>query len=469
VLKRVLIANRGEIAVRVIHACRALGIETVAVYSAADRDALHVELADRAVGIGPSLASRSYLNAGSLIGAALITKADAIHPGYGFLAESAAFSQACVDAELTFVGPTPHSIREMADKAQARRVARAMGVPTASGYEGQVHGNGNGNGNDVAEMIAAAQDIGYPLLVKASSGGGGRGMLRVDNADALPSMMQAASAQAKSAFGDGSIYLEKYISNARHVEVQVLGDGLGHAIHLGERDCSIQRRHQKLLEEAPCQVIEPARRDGLHGAAVRLACGVNYAGAGTVEFLVDLDGGKYYFIEMNTRIQVEHPVTEMLTGVDLVREQLLIAAGQGLSLTQSDIKFDGHVIECRINAEDPANAFLPAPGRLSEFKIPDGARVRTDTHCRSGYDVPPFYDSLLAKLIVHGADRRQAIARMRAALSRFVISGVPTTIAFHQALLDCDDFANNHFNTAWLEENIDELIIGQNEYGAQKD
>ncbi len=449
-LRRVLIANRGEIAVRVIRACRELGIETVAVYSEADYDSLHVRLADKAVCIGPAQATRSYLNAGSLIGAAMYVKADGIHPGYGFLAENAAFSDECVDAGIKFVGPTGHSIRQMADKAVARTVAAEAGVPTVPGSDGKAI--------DSSELAAVAEKIGYPVLIKAAAGGGGRGMMLAETPAQLSRNALSAQAEAQAAFGDSSIYLEKYIGNARHVEVQVLGDGQGNVIHVGERDCSMQRRHQKLVEEGPCPVITRALRQDLHEASAALAASVDYEGAGTVEFLVDLDEQAFHFIEMNTRIQVEHPVTEMLTGVDLVREQLLIAGGEGLSLKQKDVKLRGHAIECRINAEDGARNFMPSPGMLAAYVAPGGPGVRIDSHCYAGYTVPPYYDSMIAKVIVWAANRAEAIEKMRTALAGYIIDGIPSTIPFHLSLLESEAFRKGKFNTQWLEKNIGQVM-----------
>lgn len=449
-LRRVLIANRGEIAVRVIRACRELGIESVAVYSEADRDSLHVQLADKAVGIGPAQATRSYLNTGSLIGAAMYVKADGIHPGYGFLAENAGFSDECDAAGIKFVGPTAKSIRQMADKAVARDMAAQAGVPTVPGSDGKAV--------DIAELTAVADEIGYPVLIKAAAGGGGRGMMLAEDPSQLSQNAMTAQAEAQAAFGDSSIYLEKYIGNARHVEVQVLGDGKGNVIHVGERDCSMQRRHQKMVEEGPCPVITRAVRNGLHEAAVKLSASVNYEGAGTVEFLVDLDAKAFYFIEMNTRIQVEHPVTEMLTGVDLVREQLLIAGGEGMSIKQKDVKLRGHAIECRVNAEDGARNFMPSPGTLIEYVAPGGPGVRVDSHCYAGYAVPPYYDSMIAKIIVWAPNRSEAIERMRTALAGYVIKGIPSTIPFHLSLLDTEAFRKSKFNTQWLEKNIGQVM-----------
>jgi acetyl-CoA carboxylase biotin carboxylase subunit len=450
VLKRVLIANRGEIAVRVIRACHDLGIEAVAVHSEADRDSLHVKLADRAVCIGPAQATRSYLNVGSLIGAAMYVKADAIHPGYGFLAENANFSAKCAEAGIKFVGPTPESIRLMADKAVARDTAAKAGVPTVPGSDGKAV--------DANDLTAIAERIGYPVLIKAAAGGGGRGMMRATDPRELAQNALTAQAEAQAAFGDSSVYLEKYIGNARHVEVQVMGDGQGGVIHLGERDCSMQRRHQKIVEEGPSPVITRKLAKELHEAAASLSAKVNYEGAGTVEFLVDLDAKTFYFIEMNTRIQVEHPVTEMLTGVDLVREQLLVASGEGLSYRQKDIKLHGHAIECRINAEDASRNFMPGPGTLTAYVAPGGPGVRVDSHCYAGYTVPPYYDSMIAKVIVWGENRDHAIARMRTALSGYVLDGIPSTIPFHLALLDSPAFRKSKFNTRWLESNLETVF-----------
>lgn len=445
-IKRVLVANRGEIAVRIIRACRVLGLEAVAVYSDADRDAMHVQLADDAVGIGPAHVGRSYLNMTSIIAAAKLARCDAVHPGYGLLSENARFAELCRSRGLVFVGPAPEAIRQMAEKDTARRVAAEAGVPIIEGTDAATPGK--------IDLRAEVDRIGLPVLIKAAAGGGGRGMWLVREESELNEALRRASAEAQAAFGDGAVYVERYIGQARHVEVQVLADTHGNVIHLGERDCSVQRRHQKLLEESASSVLDDESREALCESAVRLTRECGYVGAGTVEFLFDLDLKRFYFIEMNTRIQVEHPVTEMVTGVDLVVEQLRIAAGEKLSLRQQDIIRNGHAIECRINVEDVARGFAPTPGRLVEFHAPGGPNVRCDTHCYPGYEIPPYYDSMVAKVIVHGRDRADGIARMRAALGEMRVGGVPTTIDFHRALLNCDEFCSGQFNTAWVETTL---------------
>ncbi|MCC5857794.1 MAG: acetyl-CoA carboxylase biotin carboxylase subunit [Ectothiorhodospiraceae bacterium] len=443
-IQRVLVANRGEIAVRVIRACRVLGIEAVAICSDADQAAMHVRLADDVVHVGPSQATHSYLNMAAVVAAAKISRCDAVHPGYGFLAENARFAELCGEQGLIFVGPEPSAIRMMAEKDTARTVAAEANVPIIEGTDA-----GLPEELDLREEI---RRIGLPVLIKAAAGGGGRGMWLVREETEFPEAVRRASAEAAAAFGDGSVYVEKYIGRARHVEVQVLADAHGNVIHLGERDCSAQRRHQKLVEEAPSNVVDEDSRRRLCEAAVRLTKRCGYRGAGTVEFLFDLDSGKFYFIEMNTRIQVEHPVTEMVTGIDLVVEQLRIASGEPLSSRQEDVFTSGHAIECRINAEDVNRDFAPAPGLLTEFAPPGGAQVRCDTHCYTGYEVPPYYDSMLAKVIVHGRDRDDAIQRMQAALAETNVDGVATTIDFHKRLLASTDFRNDSFDTAWVEK-----------------
>jgi acetyl-CoA carboxylase biotin carboxylase subunit len=442
-IRKVLVANRGEIAVRVIRACQELGFATVAVHSNADRDALHVALADERVDIGGPSSRSSYLNMAAIIGAAWQTNADSIHPGYGFLSENAQFAGRCREANLTFIGPSPESIRSMGDKASALRMVSAMGVPIIEGAD-----------VDAANPEYAAQEavrIGFPVLIKASAGGGGRGMLVVEDAADLPSSLVRASAEAQAAFGDGRVYLERYISDARHVEVQVFGDGAGGGVHLFERDCSVQRRHQKLVEESPSTAIDATLRQELCAAAVRIVETMRYANAGTIEFLVDRQARRFYFIEMNTRLQVEHPVTEMVTGVDLVRAQLLFAGTGQSGLHQYSLHANGHSIECRINAEDAAKGFMPCPGRIDEFVPPSGPGVRVDTFCRAGAVVPPFYDSMIAKVIVHAPDRDQAIARMSAALGAFRISGITTTAPFHRRLMNDDRFRRGQYNTRWID------------------
>jgi acetyl-CoA carboxylase biotin carboxylase subunit len=442
-LRSVLIANRGEIALRVLRACRELGIQGVVAYSEADEDSLPVRLADRAVCIGRAPSSQSYLNIDALVGAAVAYGVDAIHPGYGFLAEKPAFAERCVREGVTFVGPTAEMIRLMGDKIEAKRAARAAGVPTTPGSEGAV--------GDPREAMRIAREIGFPVLLKASAGGGGRGMRIVRRAEELEAMLTEAMAEAEAAFGDPSMYIERYLEDVRHVEVQVLGDGAD-VIHLGERDCSTQRRNQKLVEEAPSPAIDAALRARLCEAAVALCRRIGYASAGTVEFILDRASGEFYFMEMNTRIQVEHPVTEMVTGVDLVKEQLRIAAGGRLAIRQEDVRLTGHAIECRINAEDAAQGFAPCPGRVARYVAPGGPGVRVDSHLESGYVVPPYYDSLLAKVICWGADRGEALARMRRALAELQVEGVKTTAPFHASLLEHERFALGDVNTRFIHD-----------------
>ena len=438
--KKILIANRGEIALRVHRAAHDMGIKTVAVHSTADADAMHVRLADEAICIGPPSATDSYLNIPNIISAAEIAQADAIHPGYGFLSENARFAGIVEEHNIVWIGPSPDHIRQMGDKVEAKRTAAAIGLPLVPGSDGAVA--------DAAEGIRVANKIGYPVLVKAASGGGGRGMKVIPDAASLASLMAQAKAEAKAAFGDDTVYIEKYLSEPRHIEFQVFGDGQGSAIHLGERDCSLQRRHQKILEEAPSPALSPAQRAEM-GEVVRAAVAkLKYRGAGTMEFL--FEDGKFYFIEMNTRLQVEHPVTEAITGIDLVREQIRVAAGMPLSVTQDQIRFAGHAIECRINAEDPAT-FAPSPGRVIDYHAPGGPGVRVDSALYAGYRIPPHYDSLIAKLIVFGDDRDQCRMRLKRALEEYVITGVKTTIPLHQALLDDPDFIAGNYSIKWLE------------------
>jgi acetyl-CoA carboxylase biotin carboxylase subunit len=457
-MEKVLIANRGEIAVRVIRACRELGLSTVAVYSEADEGALHVRRADDAVCIGKAAARHSYLNVDALLGAARRTGADAIHPGYGFLSENEGFAAACESADITFVGPPAEAIRQMGDKAVARRVAREADVPIVPGSDGA---------GDVAQALSAAAGIGYPLLIKAAAGGGGRGIRVVRDAGELVEAVRVAAREAELAFGDGALYVEKLLEDARHVEVQVVGDHAGHVVHLYERECSLQRRRQKLVEEAPSPALGPGTRAAICNAAVRLARHVGYTSAGTVEFLVDRDAN-FYFMEMNTRLQVEHGVTEMITGVDLVREQLLVAAGNELSLTQDDVKQLGSAIEFRINAEDPDQGFMPSPGTIVDVDFPGGPGVRMDTAIYSGYTVVPFYDSLIGKLMVWGANREQTIARGRRALEELRIEGIKTTIPLHLRLLDDDNVRSGEFHTGYLEEILTRFAAepGTNELSA---
>ena len=441
---KILIANRGEIALRVIRTCREMGIRTVIAHSTADADSLPVRLADESVCIGPPEARASYLNIPSIISAAAITDSEAIHPGYGLLSENPAFAEICRACGITFIGPAPEAIRLMGDKAQAREMAKQAGAPVVPGSEGPVAG--------LDEAQGVADSIGYPVIVKAAAGGGGRGMRIVREREDLARAYATCQAEAGAAFGSSELYLEKYVEDACHVEVQVLGDKSGMRVHLGERDCSVQRRHQKLLEESPAPALPPDTRTGLYKAALAVANAVNYVSAGTVEFLVDRQG-HFYFIEMNTRIQVEHPVTEMVTGLDLVHEQIRIAAGESLGYKQSAIRFAGHSIECRINAEDPEH-FVPSPGRVSAWVAPGGPGVRVDSHLMSGYVVPPHYDSLVAKIIVHAHDRPEAIARMHRALSEIVIEGVKTTIPYHLKLLADPTFVAGESTLARLEQNL---------------
>jgi acetyl-CoA carboxylase biotin carboxylase subunit len=440
-IKRLLIANRGEIALRIHRAAREMGIETVAVHSTADADAMHVRLADHAVCIGPPAAKDSYLNVAAIISAAEITQADAVHPGYGFLSENARFAEIVEAHGLAWVGPKPEHIRTMGDKVEAKRTAGALGLPLVPGSDGAIE--------DFDEARALAAEIGYPVIIKAASGGGGRGMKVVNNPEELESQMGQARSEAKAAFGDATVYMEKYLGNPRHIEFQVFGDGKGNAVHLGERDCSLQRRHQKVLEEAPSPVITPAERDRMGGIVAKAMADMGYRGAGTIEFL--WENGEFYFIEMNTRLQVEHPVTEAITGVDLVREQIRIADGQGLAFTQGEIEFKGHAIECRINAEDPWT-FAPSPGLVTNYHAAGGMNVRVDSGLYAGYRIPPYYDSMIGKLIVSGRSRNGAIMRLKRALEEMVIDGVKTSIPLHQALLDDPEFRSGDYTIKWLED-----------------
>ncbi|MFZ9281689.1 MAG: acetyl-CoA carboxylase biotin carboxylase subunit [Prochlorococcaceae cyanobacterium] len=442
---KLLIANRGEIALRILRSCRELGIATVAIYSTVDRNALHVQLADEAVCVGEAPSSKSYLNIPNIIAAAISRGADAIHPGYGFLAENDRFAEICQDHGLIFVGPSPESIRSMGDKSTAKATMQQVGVPTIPGSEGLL--------DDHQQAAALAQQMGYPVMIKATAGGGGRGMRLVPSADQLEGLFKAAQGEAEAAFGNPGLYMEKFVDRPRHVEVQVLADRHGNVVHLGERDCSIQRRHQKLLEEAPSTAVTPELRQQMGEAAVAAARSIGYEGAGTVEFLVDRSGA-FYFMEMNTRIQVEHPVTEVVTGVDLIAEQLRIAGGEPISVNQSDIHLNGHAIEVRINAEDPRQNFRPAPGKITGWLPPGGPGVRIDSHVYTGYEIPPFYDSLIGKLIVWGVDREHALKRLRRALSECAITGIPTTIDFHLALLDRPEFQRGDVHTKFVEQDM---------------
>jgi len=439
---KVLVANRGEIALRVIRACRELGIHTVAVYSEADRESLHVRFADDDVCIGPPPGRLSYLRIPSLIAAAEITGADAIHPGYGFLAENAEFADTCRASNITFIGPTGDQIRSMGDKASAKRLAKAAGVPTVPGSEGILA--------DPEEAQALAESIGFPVIIKATAGGGGKGMRIAHDRDTFAQLFSLAQNEALSAFGNGDVYVEKYLEHPRHVEIQVIGDMHGRVAHLGERDCSVQRRHQKLIEESPSPALTEDLRVRMGQAAVALAASIDYVGAGTLEFLLDTDGS-FYFMEMNTRIQVEHPVTEMVTGFDIVKEQIRVAAGEPLSLPVEVTGLRGHAIECRVNAEDPYRNFQPHPGLITAYHPPGGPGVRVDTHVYAGYTVPPHYDSLLAKVIVHGRDRAEALARMGQALDSFILEGVTTTIPFLARVIRHPDFMAGRVDTRFLE------------------
>jgi acetyl-CoA carboxylase biotin carboxylase subunit len=442
---KLLIANRGEIALRILRSCRELGIATVAVHSTVDRNALHVQLADEAVCVGDAPSSRSYLNIPNILAAATSRGADAIHPGYGFLAESAAFAEICRDHGLTFVGPSPEAILAMGDKATAKRTMQQVGVPTIPGSEGLLE--------SVEDAMDQAQRMGFPVMIKATAGGGGRGMRLVPSADQLEGLFKAAQGEAEAAFGNPGLYMEKFIDRPRHVEVQVLADRFGNVVHLGERDCSIQRRHQKLLEEAPSPGLDPLVRERMGAAATAAARSIAYEGAGTVEFLLDRSGG-FYFMEMNTRIQVEHPVTEMVTGLDLIAEQLRIAGGEPISVAQEEVRLQGHAIECRINAEDPRQNFRPSPGKITGWLPPGGPGVRVDSHVYTGYDIPPFYDSLIGKLIVWAPTRELALRRLRRALSEWAVTGIPTTIEFHLALLEQPEFLNGQVYTKFVEEKM---------------
>jgi acetyl-CoA carboxylase, biotin carboxylase subunit len=448
-ISRVLVANRGEIAVRIIRACNALGFDTVLAVSDADRDSLPAQLAGRTVCIGPARATDSYLNIKAIIAAALGTESNAVHPGYGFLAESPELADACVAQGITFVGPTSAQLRQMGNKLQARSLARRCGVPTLMGSE---------KVQTADEASAVAERIGLPVMLKAAAGGGGRGMKIVTDHKDMPQMFASAAAEARAAFGDDTLYLEQFIANARHIEVQLLGDRFGNVIHLGERDCSLQRRHQKVVEEAPAPAITDALRDEIRQAAVTLGINIGYENAGTVEFIVDQDTGTFFFLEMNTRIQVEHPVTEAITGIDLVQEQFRIANGERLRLSQQDVTFRGHAIECRINAELPNEQFRPNPGRITTWSPPQGPNIRLDTHCYPGYIVPMFYDSMLGKLIIYGSDREEAIERMRRALEQFSIAGVGTTLPFLHFVMCHSDFRAGKVNTHLVEEMIPQLL-----------
>ena len=438
---KILIANRGEIALRVLRACKELGIQTVAVHSTADADAMHVRLADESVCIGPPPSRDSYLNVHQSVAACEITGADAIHPGYGFLSENAKFAEILEAHNITFIGPSAEHIRVMGDKIEAKRTAKRLGIPVVPGSDGAV--------TEDREARRIAADIGYPVLIKASAGGGGRGMKVARTEDDLAEALSTARAEAGAAFGDDAVYIEKYLEKPRHIEVQVMGDGAGNAVHLGERDCSLQRRHQKVWEEALSPALNAEQRNRIGDTVSRAIADLGYSGAGTIEFLYE--NGEFYFIEMNTRLQVEHPVTEAITGIDLVHEQIRVASGGGLSVKQSDIRFHGHAIECRINAEDP-RTFAPSPGTISHFHTPGGLGIRVDSGVYNGYRIPPYYDSLIGKLIVHGRNRVECMMRLRRALDEFVVDGIKTTLPLFQRLVGNSDIANGDYDIHWLEK-----------------
>jgi len=440
-IQKLLIANRGEIALRIHRACHELGIKTVAVHSTADSDAMHVRLADETVCIGPPPAAESYLNIPNIISAAEIVHADAIHPGYGFLSENAQFAEIVELHNIIWIGPKPEHIRTMGDKIEAKRTAAKLGLPLVPGSDGPIV--------SVAQAKGLAADIGYPVLIKAASGGGGRGMKVVEAEDQLESLMSQAASEARSAFGDDTVYMEKYLADPRHIEFQVFGDGNGKAIHLGERDCSLQRRHQKVLEEAPSPIITPKQRHRMGSLVANAMAEMGYRGAGTIEFL--FENNEFYFIEMNTRLQVEHPVTEMISGIDLVREQIRVAMGEGLSCTQEQVHLHGHAIECRINAEDP-ETFAPSPGTVKAYVAPGGMHVRVDSGLYTGYKVPPYYDSMIAKLIVYGSNRESCIRRLKRALEEFVVEGMKTTVPLHQKLVRDSEFLAGDYTIKWLEQ-----------------
>jgi acetyl-CoA carboxylase, biotin carboxylase subunit len=444
-IKKLLIANRGEIALRIHRACHEMGIKTVAVHSTADADAMHVRLADETVCIGPPPATDSYLNIPNIISAAEVVHADAIHPGYGFLSENAKFAEIVELHNIVWVGPKPDHIRIMGDKIEAKRTAAKLGLPLVPGSDGPL--------TSIEEARQLADEIGYPVLIKAASGGGGRGMKVVPSEEQLESLISQASSEARAAFGDDTVYMEKYLADPRHIEFQVFGDGQGEAIHLGERDCSLQRRHQKVLEEAPSPVLAPEVRERMGEIVRRAMAEMGYRGAGTIEFLYE--NGEFYFIEMNTRLQVEHPVTEMISGIDLVREQIRVAQGDGLSCSQDEIRLHGHAIECRINAEDP-DTFAPSPGTVKNYVAPGGMHVRVDSGLYAGYRVPPYYDSMIAKLIVYGTTRERCIMRLRRALEEFVVEGMKTTIPLHQALVRNEEFLAGDYTIKWLERWLEE-------------
>ncbi|GLK82643.1 acetyl-CoA carboxylase biotin carboxylase subunit [Ancylobacter defluvii] len=437
---KILIANRGEIALRVLRACKELGIATVAVHSTADADAMHVKLADESVCIGPAAARDSYLNIPAILAACEITGAEAVHPGYGFLSENARFAEILIDHGVKFIGPKPEHIRIMGDKIEAKRTAKALGIPCVPGSEGGV------STDEEAARVAA--EIGFPVLIKAAAGGGGRGMKVARSLEELSSALSTARSEARAAFGDDAVYIEKYLGTPRHIEIQIFGDGRGNAVHLGERDCSLQRRHQKVLEEAPSPVITPEQRARIGGTVAKAMRDMQYLGAGTIEFLYE--NGEFYFIEMNTRIQVEHPVTEAITGFDLIREQIRVAAGEALSFAQEDVILRGHAIECRVNAEHP-RTFRPSPGKLAYWHVPGGLGVRMDSAVYQGYSIPPYYDSMIGKLIIHGRDRTECLARLKRALDEFVVEGIETTLPLFRELVVNDDIKRGAYDIHWLE------------------
>lgn len=445
-VSKVLIANRGEIALRVIRACQEMGIATVAVHSTADENAMHVRMADESVCLGPAPSAQSYLCIPAIVAACEITGADAVHPGYGFLSENAKFVDVLDEHGITFIGPTGDHIRLMGDKIAAKDKVQALGIPIVPGSDGEV--------KDVETAVKIGQEIGYPVLVKASAGGGGRGMKLANNGDEMHEAFTTARSESKVAFGDDTVYIEKYLGKPRHIEVQVIADTHGNVAHLGERDCSLQRRHQKVFEEAPSTVLDTAAREKIGGIVVNAIKGLGYRGVGTVEFL--FENGAFYFIEMNTRLQVEHPVTEMITGLDLVREQIRIASGEKLSFTQADVEFNGHSVECRINAED-ARTFVPSSGTINQYHPPGGLGVRVDSAVYAGYSIPPHYDSLIGKLIIHGRNREECLMRLKRSLSEFVIDGVNTTIPLFEGLLEQEDFRKANYDIHWLEQYLDNL------------
>ncbi len=455
--RKILIANRGEVALRIVRACKEMGVASVAVFSEADRDSLHARMADEAICIGPASSALSYLSMPNIISAALVTGAEAVHPGYGFLAENAAFARACADSGLTFIGPSPDAIERMGDKAVARQTMMAAGVPCVPGSDGVVETSD--------DALTFAREVGFPVLIKASAGGGGKGMRVATDEKELHANFTAAKTEAAAAFGNDEVYIEKYLARPRHVEMQVLADTHGNAVYLYERDCSVQRRHQKLIEEAPSPALTPELRAEMGAAAMKAVHAVDYVNAGTVEFLLDTDG-RFYFMEMNTRVQVEHPVTEQVTGVDIIKEQLRIAAGEPMKhARQEDVHLSGHAIEFRINAEDPLHNFRPHPGKIDVFNPPGGFGVRIDSHMYSGYTVPPYYDSLLAKLIVWGETREEALARARRALDEFIVVGIPTTIPFHQYVVEEEHFQRAEVYTDFVEryattEDITSFVTG---------